>query len=320
VPLAGPVTAATIAPGFSTLKKKIYFPSKGGKSAAGDPLTTPEQIDARLRDVTSGGTWTPSPEATAAYRLLNAIGAISMQNAVISDQPAVTIAQIGDLLAESRAAGLGMCPELETLYADRLIGGDGAGGVLVLGPPRKRDKHAQRKYLGWDRGPVAGLPYLKRGELMRHVEQLHARLLASGFPPGAGFPDDITAQFERDRDHGQVCLPWWAWETLANLSLPAGKHPVSGRTVANRVAELVEDGRLVMTRAPRTRLTGGTWVTTSAAYAAPRPGLAGVAQRMRARIRRALTPEERARRPTDAWRELAERWRFRDAENGWGPW
>ena len=309
------MTAAAIRErdGFSTTK--IFYPSSG-KSASPRPLTDPEEICNRIADLAGHGHWTASAASIAAQELLLTIGSISAQNAAATGRAAVTRDQIIGLLQPSPVRGLGTCPELDTHFADGLITPDGNGGVLICAAPAGNGT-PEKSYPGWA-GPVAGLPHVKRGDQQKLFLAIVADLTRDGIPDGIRLPDDTQQTFARDRKRGtEITLPAWAWAVIFNTKyLPSGFHPISRRTASNRLAELRDAGELVMTRVSKTRLDlrTGRWKTTPPSYALPRPGLRGVIQRFKARVRAATTRQG----PSEAWRLQAERWRWRDLEAGWG--
>lgn len=296
--------------GFST--PKIFYP-EGGKSSPGTALTDPESILQRITDLTGSGHWTASAASVRAQELALAIGSIAAQRAAACGDATVSPEQIADLLAPSPVRGLGTRPELDTLYADGIITRAGNGRVAVCGPPGHGK--AETSYPGWE-GEARGLHHVAVPDQQERFMQITSRLAADGLPAGIRFADDIETQFTRDRARGDVTLPAWAWAVLFNQSLGEGEHPVSRRTAASRLAELRDAQKIVMTRVSRTRLDlrTGAWHTTPSSYALPRPGLRGVAQRFRARVRAATTRPG----PSEAWRLQAERWRWRDLESGWG--
>lgn len=296
--------------GFST--PKIFYP-EGGKSVPGDPLTDPAAILQRIAELTDYGPWTTSPAAIQAREIALAIAAIAAENAAANGEFTVGPQEMAALLAGPASRGLGTRPELDTLYADGIITRAGNGRVAICGPPGHGK--AEKSYPGWD-GPAAGLRHVPVADQQKRFLYITQRLAADGLPDGIRFAPDIEAAFTADRKKGDITLPAWAWAVLFNQSLSEGEHPISRRTAANRLGELRDAEQLVMTRVSRTRLDlkTGRWHTTPSSYALPRPGLRGVAQRLKARMRVATTRQG----PPEAWRLQAERWRWRDMEAGWG--
>jgi hypothetical protein len=303
--------ATTIERGFST--RKIFYP-EGGKSAPGRPITSPEAILKRIADLTDFGPWTRSTESVTARELAIAIASIAAQRAAATGDFTVGRDQIADLLAASVIRGLGICPELDTLYADGIITRAGEGRIAICGPPGHG--RAEKTYPGWS-GPATGLRHVSVADQQKRFLYIAQRLTEHGLPEGVGFPADIDDEFQRDRERGEITLPAWAWAVIFNQSLAIGEHPVSRRTAGSRLGELRAAGQLVMTRISKTRLNlvNGCWHTTPASYALPRPGLQGVMQRFKAKVRAATTRQG----PSEAWRLQAERWRWRDMEARCAP-
>ncbi len=263
-------TAVRIERGFST--PRVFYP-EGGKSVAGPLLTQPEDIIERVNDLAGYGPWTTSASAIRARELAFAIAAIAAQHAAATGDYTVGPEDIADLLAASAARGLGTRPELDTLYADGIIGRAGNGRIAVTGPAGHGKP--EKSYPGWD-GPVTGLRHVPRADQHKRFLHITAHLVADGLPEAVRFPPDVESAFEQDRNRGsEVTLAAWAWAVIFNQSLSPGEHPISRRTAANRLAELRDAEELVMTRVSKTRLDlrTGRWHTTPSSYALPRPGL-----------------------------------------------
>lgn len=309
------MTAAALRrPRFSAL---FYTKRTGGKTET--PCTVaadPETIWKRVADVTSGGPWSLSPQAVATYELFLTIHAISAENAAAGSPPAVTRGQVEHLLSSGGTSG---SPEIDLLYEDGLITVDAVDGIVIVVPGPK--PKALVKYPGWAGGDPCGLTRLNRAEREARIRELWARILADGLPIAVG--DKHRAEFDEARTRGEVCLPWQSWAALLNTTMPAGRHPVTGKTAGNWVKAMLDAGDVIMRRKPRQVFDRGRWRTISGAYALARVRMASCAAAWRewreeCRLRREERQAARAASPvTSAWRELALAWRFRDREAGW---
>lgn len=284
-------------------------------------LADPGAISARRAELAGAGPWSASPAAHDAWELLNAIGAQSLENTAVTG-PVVTRGQLATLLAASRDGA----QSLATLQRDGLVATLPDGSAALAEPPANP---ATAPWPGWE-GPDPATTQLRHMPVAwqrEQVEDIHRRLLAEGLPPGLWLPPHHRQAFEAGLARGAAVLPQWAWAWCLNRRIPHDRHPVSRRTVANRLADLGEQGRLVCKRPACCRFDPGLWRFTviPAAWAVPAPGLRGALQRahakarMRRIIREAGKPraqDERAHGegPSQAWRLQQARWAWRDRE------
>jgi hypothetical protein len=297
---------------------KTIYPSVG-KSPLPAALTDPADVAARVAEVTGGGYWSPSPMAMRAFDLFTDIAV----GKCTSPQPSAELRTLVDdkLVIKNGAAYL-VCDGGGRAEADPWPGWARPAGWLRPKQWKPGDRRTdmpvdeQRKEIRKLR-----LTRMPVDEQLERVKEIHRDLLATGMPDGITFPEKVMATFTRARKRGEVALPAWAWAALVNATLAVGMHPISRRTAASRMAKLLEDEELVMTRAPHTRYDpqARDFVTTPAAYAIPKPGLRGVVQRHRARraARKAGAPPPSPKAEI-AWRLQVEHWRERDHEAGWG--
>lgn len=275
---------------FSTTTEPLEDTTCGGKFLDHEVLAEPEEIIEAANELTRDW-WTGSPAAKTACRLLLAISNLQAANAITTGIPALTREQTAHLLAEEdfRADN----GALGTLLQDGLVIRTRAGGLVMV---RTRTGGGEEKFPGWTGEDPAAAVAGHRPKHMpvewqaERIRDWASRLLAEGLPDGLHLDAAAYRDFIRARKRGRLCLPARAWAWCVNQDVPAARHPVSRRTVTNRLAAMDAADELVKTDQAVTRFDPSKWAfrTRAAQYAFPAPSVQRCKPRRRSIVSRLL--------------------------------